>query len=224
MNTLLDDLKKYYANLLIVQYHNKPKAIATIKMLVKLMWANMALMQIRDAFDWKTASEVQLEIIGIWVGVDRSISTSLFDGHSWFSLINIPDVALEDYEGDEYQGGFAEISNFDTVEGGFLTDNLTVHNKVDLPVNQFRFLVGLKIIKNNIDHCCKSIDDAIYYFSEYLKTTGDFEGCSIKTQWDLTNRKLIYKYSGNIGEILEVAELKGCLPCPPTCTIKLEEI
>ena len=34
---ILEELKNYYQNLLIIQYNNKPKARATIKLLVNLL-------------------------------------------------------------------------------------------------------------------------------------------------------------------------------------------
>ena len=43
-NTLLD----YYSNLLIVQYNGKPKATAFIKLLTKMILANMIIMQIMN--------------------------------------------------------------------------------------------------------------------------------------------------------------------------------
>ena len=42
----LDQLKEYYANLLIVQYNGKEKASSTIKMLVDLVLANLLILQI----------------------------------------------------------------------------------------------------------------------------------------------------------------------------------
>ena len=77
----LQNIEEYYTNLLIVQYHNKPKARKTIKLMARLLWTNMVLLQIRDAFDWKTATGMQLDIIGKWVGVDRFYKGQLFDFH-----------------------------------------------------------------------------------------------------------------------------------------------
>lgn len=88
MKDLTKNINDYYANLLIIQYHNKPKAQATIKLMARFLWANMLFLQIRDAFDWKTAVGKQLEIIGEWVGVNRFYDGQLFDFHPWFALID----------------------------------------------------------------------------------------------------------------------------------------
>ena len=204
---MINEIKDYYANTLIIQYHSKPKARATIKALIDLVYANMSLIQMRDAFDWRYAEGVQLDIIGIWVGVTRQISKQLFDDHPWFSLIEITGAT------SELQGGFSEVSNFDTVEGGFLSPEYVNSYFVDLTDDNYRFLVGLKIIKNSIAHTCKTIDDAIY----------NFDNGKLYTSWDLSNHILTYHYPMGYQEIMEVAKYKNVLPCPPTCTIELEE-
>lgn len=204
---LIDELKNYYSNLLIIQYNGKPKAQATIKTLADLTFANAVLTQMQEAFDWRTAVGVQLDIIGIWVGVSRQISKQLFDDHPWFSLIEVSGAT------SILQGGFAEVSNFDTVEGGFLSPEYVNSYFVDLTDDNYRILVGLKIIKNSISHYCKDIDDAIY----------NFDSGKIYTSWDLANQTLTYHYPGEYAQIMEVALYKGVLPCPPTCTIELEE-
>ena len=202
----LQSLVSYYTNLLIVQYHNKPKATATIALMANLLFANMALLQVRDAFDWQTATGVQLDIIGAWVGVDRFYKGQLFDFRPWFALIdiNIPP--------DNLQGGFSEISNFNTNLGGFLdTDNIlpTQNQMVD---SAFRTMIGLKIIKNNINCTCKAIDDAIWNY---------FDG-QVYTVWGVNT--LTYFYPTSLSEILQVAQDKNVLPCPTGVQLILREI
>lgn len=116
---LLQQLEDYYSNLLIVQYNGKPKAKATIKLLVDLLWVNVILLQIRDAFDWRTATGAQLEVIGRWVGVDRFYNGQLFEFQPWFTLLPYG----EDY--DNLQGGFSRYDDFSEKDGGFLDyDNI----------------------------------------------------------------------------------------------------
>lgn len=202
----LTSLVSYYTNLLIVQYHNKPKAKATIELMTRLLWADMALMQLRDAFDWRTATGVQLDTIGKWVGVDRFYNGQLFYFRPWFALIDW------NREPDNLQGGFSTFDTFDTVEGGFLTydDILPTQNR--LADDSFRIMIGLKIIKNNISATCKNIDDAIWDY---------FDG-DVYTTWN--NMTLTYYYRGELAEVIEVAKEKNVLPCPTGVTIELREI
>ena len=78
---LLEYLKNYYSNLLIVQYNGKKRAKATIELFIALLYADMAIMQVRDAFNLETAQGAQLDIIGKWVGLDRFYEGQLFDFH-----------------------------------------------------------------------------------------------------------------------------------------------
>lgn len=204
----LETLKKYYANLLICQYNGKPKAKSTIKLLVDLLYANMILLQIRDGFDWETALDTQLDIIGKWVGVDKFYKGQLFYFQPWFSLIDWNE------EPDNLQGGFSTFENFEELDGGFLDYENILPTQNRLPREAFRTMIGLKIIKNNIDHKCKTIDDSIWDY---------FDG-KIYTVWDLENRKLIYYYPSELNVIMEVAAEKNVLPCPPTVSIQLQEI
>lgn len=203
---ILNELENYYQNLLIIQYNNKPKARATIKLLVDLLWVNMILLQIRDAFDWRTAIGEQLDIIGSWVGCDRFYNGQLFDFHPWFSLLPYGQ------EPDNLQGGFSRYSNFAQGNGGFLDyDNIrpTQNQLVD---DAFRIMIGLKIIKNNISAICKNIDNAIWDY---------FEG-KVYTVWEPDT--LTYYYPSELAEVMQVAEDKGVLPCPTGVTLYLREI
>lgn len=64
------DYGAYLANLLIIQYHNKPKAIATIKTLSSMFPTNIILSVI-NGFNLETAVGKQLDILGKYIGVDR---------------------------------------------------------------------------------------------------------------------------------------------------------
>lgn len=74
MNEKNINLNKYYTNLLIKQYHDKPKAKATIELLIKnslLLYTNI-LNKFIDSFNINTAIGKQLDIIGSIAGVDRT--------------------------------------------------------------------------------------------------------------------------------------------------------
>lgn len=60
----------YYSNLLILQYHNKPKAKATVEATVGLL-PDELIQEVITGFNIGTAVGKQLDILGIYVGVDR---------------------------------------------------------------------------------------------------------------------------------------------------------
>ena len=203
---ILNSLKDYYANLLIVQYNGKPKATATIKVFVDLMLANLIIMQIRDGFDWKTALGAQLDIIGKWVGIDKFYDGQFFYFKSWFSLVDWNSSP------DGLQGGFSTFSTFAENDGGFLTYKDMQPTQNRLTAEGFRIMVGLKIIKNSINHTAKNIDDAIWDY---------FEG-KVYTVWG--DHTLTYYFPSELNEILQVAEYKNVLPCPTGVRLILKEI
>lgn len=80
-----DALTKYYANLLIAQYLNKPKAYATIQALAQLGIVDQLPLAVQAAFEIGSAVGVQLDVIGKYVGVSRS-------GNGFFGPITLNDV------------------------------------------------------------------------------------------------------------------------------------
>lgn len=205
---LLSELSKYYENLLIVQYNGKPRAQATIRLMVNLLLVNMLLLQIRDAFDWRTAVGVPLDIIGKWVDCSRFYDGQLFEFQPWFALIPY------EAEPDNLQGGFSRYSNFGQGKGGFLNyDNIrpTQNRLID---NAFRIMIGLKIIKNNISATAKNIDEAIWNY-EYFNN-------QVYTTW--APDELTYHYPEALREVIKVAASKNVLPCPTGIRLVLKEI
>lgn len=70
--TTLTDLEDYYKNLLIIQYHNKPKAQATVAQWIDCMTGDGIMSQLWNAFDIDTAIGAQLDAIGYFVGIGRN--------------------------------------------------------------------------------------------------------------------------------------------------------
>lgn len=68
----IDDIKKYYENLLIVQYHDKPKAKEMVGEWVECMTGDSILTELSSAFDIDIAVGKQLDIIGLFVGLGRN--------------------------------------------------------------------------------------------------------------------------------------------------------
>ena len=78
----MKNLTNYYVNLLIKQYHDKPKARATIALLIKnrLLLYNNIMKNFVASFDIKTAVGKQLDIIGKISGVSRTYEGIEFSG------------------------------------------------------------------------------------------------------------------------------------------------
>lgn len=203
---ILTTLIKYYVNLLIVQYHDKPKAKAIIELLIKQIWADMILYKIRDGFDWKKSKGRQLEIIGKWVGVSKFYNGQLLFLHPWFSLIDWNSTP------DNLQGGFSTFETFNTLDGGIIDYSTIQPTQNQLSDEAYSMMIGLKIIKNNINHTAKNIDNAVW----------DFFNGEVYTVWN--ENKLIYYYKADLREVMQAALLKDVLPSPTGVSIELREI
>lgn len=208
-NTSFKDLQNYYANLLIVQYNGLPKASATIKMLVKLIFINLILLQIRDAFDWKTAIGTQLDIVGKWVGVSRTYNGSLYWNKQFLSYPQYPILYPDDLT-SENQHGYSNYETF-SQEGAQITYKEAGFVEQRLGDDDYRILIGLKIIQNNINHIAGEIDRAIY---EY------FDG-QVYTTW--LPHQIIYHYPENLSNIINVALSKNVLIAPSGVSITISE-
>lgn len=69
------ELIDYYASLLIMQYSEKPNAVAMIKALVEPVIMDKLPLDVMDAFDIDTAVGDQLDIIAKYVGISRRTYT-----------------------------------------------------------------------------------------------------------------------------------------------------
>lgn len=66
-----EELAIYYANLLIMQYIQMPRAYATILAQVTPVFMNQLPIAVQNAFNVETAVGVQLDVIGKYVGASR---------------------------------------------------------------------------------------------------------------------------------------------------------
>lgn len=70
-----DEQLQYYADLLIIQYRNQPRAQATIQALARQALCDNIAIKIRDAFNLDDAIGVQLDIVGKYANVSRDVLT-----------------------------------------------------------------------------------------------------------------------------------------------------
>lgn len=213
MSNLIDDLKEYFADLLIIQYRGAKKNRQLIALLVDLIFANNLAMEIKEkTVNVEESIGTQLDIVGKWVGIDRNYAGELWD-HKYLSLPLYSSVRTSTY--DEFQGGFSKYTTFEDNNGGFLT--YKKWQEIRTRVNQigdeyFRKLIKLKIIKNSINHTCKNIDDAIWEWS----------GGKVYTTWD--TMKIKYWYDSSYKNIINIGIAKNALPVPTGCTLETEEL
>lgn len=152
----IEKIVDYYVNLLIVQYHDLPKAQETIRLLVNSLWASGILFQIRDAFGVDDAIGAQLDIVGKYVGIDRYFQGQNFDG--FFSLIPQGDTPDADQVGFTTQAEFLSENSPTLIYADILSTKQTLTDEA------FRTLIKFKIIINNSNFSHADIDANLFAF------------------------------------------------------------
>lgn len=197
------ELIEYYRNLLILQYHDKQKAQETIELLISVLLpenestGTLLNLDIKDAFNLDTATGVQLDIIGKYVGVDRFYQGQEFDDAIYFGMSDQFSTEPTDVT------GYSDATDFLTKEGEFLSQNDVISQNNQLNDDDYRFIIKLKIIQNNINHSNQQIDDNLF----------DLFGTSLYMT-DNENMTITYLEDGTLGALLTVIVEKEVLPKP----------
>lgn len=147
----IEAIKKYYSDLLIVQYRTKPRAIATVRLLAALPNGDGLLDQEIACFDLNTAVGAQLDILGKIVGVQREVY-GLDLEHTFFSFTR--------YDGEPDSIGFGRYTDNPYSTDLFLRyNNWAVYTLTDF---ELRTLIKLKIIFNNAYSSLKDLKEGLY--------------------------------------------------------------
>lgn len=201
----MQEIIDYYANLLIIQYNDKPKAKATIALFVKELLADGVMLSVRDGYKIENAVGKQLDILGKWVGIDRFYKGQNFNfANNYFGFTNYNNS-------DNGQEGFTTFALFETKQGEFLTNSEIASNNQRLGDDDFRLLLKLKIVCNNINYSQYSIDKALFdsFGNDLILST-------------LNDLKISYFASDNVYGIINVMLQKNLLPKP--MAIRIESV
>jgi hypothetical protein len=194
----VSDIIDYYVNLLIVQYHNQPKAQATIKLLATEMLASGILLDIQNAYNLDTAVGVQLDVLGKYAGVDRFYS--LLDLENYFSLETYdetPPTSPPRY-------GFTDYADFASFQfNGTLTYGAIIAANNSLIDSDFRALIKLVISINYSNFSHQSIDQLIF----------DAFGNSVRPE-NNGNMSMVYFITPPLTALMNAILFKRILPHP----------
>lgn len=191
------ELIQYYADLLIIQYAQKPKIRATIEAMIEQMLADNIAFDIRDAFDIETAVGVQLDILGKYVGVTRTHNGIVFTGKN-FAFLEYDNLTPE-----AIQTGFSDYTDFETRDGIFVQYKDTLGDTLLLSDEDYRVIIKLKILQNSSNHSHKEIDDGL----------AEFFGTEIRAD-SLGDMVMDYFVPDDLTTIVSVAIQKDVLPRP----------
>lgn len=162
------DLSTYYQNLLIVQYHEKPKAQAEIGLGAKTFTGDWLLTDIPNIVDVDTAEGAQLDLIGKIVGLSR-IANGFVYGENYYSYDD-----EEDPMAHPEQKGMSNIGS--PVEAKF-KDYETIRKSIyTMSDGLYRKMIKLKILHNNTKATLKDIDDGLFkIFGNDITVTDNFD-------------------------------------------------
>lgn len=144
----IDEVKEYYANLLILQYRNKPKARETIKLGVDIYTGDGLLLQLADCLNIDIAVGAQLDIIGKILGCPRNVP-GINNQTKYFS-----------FHVDENSLGFSTIGN--PSNGVTKNRNNSILAAYTLNDNEYRQLLKFKAFLNVWRGDMGSMDRALY--------------------------------------------------------------
>lgn len=188
------DILNFYAELLIVQYKTKTKAIETVKLFVNQATCDGLAQDEADAFNLDTAIGAQLDIIGRIVGVLRNVQ-GLVIGRDYYSFTDYASVA---------SNGFASYS--DAVYPSdilWITYVAVGGASYAMTDDEMRNIIKLKIELNTKKSSTENINDILW----------GFFGSNIEFL-DNQDMTITYNISTDIQQLGEIAVFLGYLPKP----------
>lgn len=176
----------YYVNLLIIQYHNKPKAQATIRAFLRPLAEVFQLYKdLENAFNIETAEGVQLDIVAKYFGVKRTYNNIVFDRL---------------YHNYQYIDGYVDGLSFQTLsnqgDGGTWTLETANRSYYDLSDKELRLLIKLRII---------GLNNELLTYAFFYNQLFDLFGTEIyaeTSQNDVMSMIFYFDQTTNIGKLL----------------------
>ncbi len=160
-----DELVAYYVALIIIQYANRPRAVATVDAFVRSLVADQVIQQVEDAYDLATATGVQLDALGTYVGASRTI-VGIDLGKTFFTT---PTYAASDKDTVPGFAFYADGSNVPQYFA-FYADGQNVAYVLTDP--DFRLLIQYLAKLNALDLGLGSIDQFLFeFFGTYVTLT-----------------------------------------------------
>lgn len=192
-------MNDYYANLLIMQYRDKPKALATMKAITNCATCDDLFPALRRCFDLDTAVGAQLDVVGRIVGVSRNVYG--------LDLENTY-LKLRRYDGSD---SGTKLTRYADGRTYVRLRRYKVDASFQLTDDEYRLIIRLKIICNSFARLTKNIVDKVYeIFGSGVTVTA--------------NKDMSYTWTVNDSQysrIITIANFVGVLPRPAACSITI---
>lgn len=199
----VNELLNYYVGLLIIQYANQPKAMATINLLAAALMANGVYLDVLNGYNItgdNTAIGTQLDIIGKYVGVNRNFPELILENYS--AMITADDVASPPSSPPAF--GFSTAATISDYEynGTLICEDIIATNE-QLTDASFLTLIHLAIIQNNMNYSMGSVDALLF----------EFFGLDLRAEYP-SAMHWVFFISGSLTSLLQAIIYKNLLPVP----------
>ena len=188
-------LSDQYSDLLLAQYVNAPRARATVGLLCYEAICDLVQLDVQNAFDIETATGVQLDVLGLYIGFSRNIVAEI--DRYYFELRDYADPGTG-------EAGFTDYTD-QTINAGssfylYVFANTAFYTLSDA---EYRPLLKLKIILNQSNNSLSSIANDLWY------AFGDQIIC-----FDDANMSISYAIKTDATAIAKLAVQANLLPKP----------
>lgn len=193
-----DELISYYANLLIIQYRNKPNALGTIQEIIRSLMIYDLIRSVENGYDVETAVGVQLDVLAKYAGVER-VSTGVDFTRVFFGSVDYDEIP-------PYSSGVVGFISYDDLnppDAQFLEYDTDEGSLFELTDQELRILIKLKIAQNNSNHSTGEIDNIL---NEFFPGQVVFDD-----NFDMT---ISYVFSSSLTRIVSIAISQNAIPKP----------
>lgn len=171
--TDLTDTIEYYEDLLLTQYVDKPKARATIGVLVETALCDFLPLEMNNAFDIDTAVGDQLDILGEYIGFNRRVVNEIT--RNWYALVD-----YTTYNPATEYAGFTDYTDLDTNSDTQWYRYVNIANSFsDLTDDEYRYILKFKLILNGLGSSLYDIQNILFEFFGYEVTCYDLKNMTI---------------------------------------------
>lgn len=182
-----------YANALLMQYLNKPKAYATIKAYVEALMIFDLAIAVRDGYDPSTVIGVQADVIGKYLGIIRVVKGFLLQTSNFSYLLYGQTPPIPGHEPYNTYGN--------PMTGHFLSynDGKATYTLSD---EEFQVCIAMAIMRQHGNASMKNIDDILFpvFGTSYL---------AVETQMQIH-----YFVQSSFERIAELVNALGFFPRP----------
>lgn len=211
MSATADELIDYYANTLIAQYYNKPKAIGTIEALIGGtgpfgLIGDAIANQVRDAFNLDTAVGKQLDFLGKLRGITRFIS-GLDLSKTFLPLVLYDDPNAGTYPGiADYDDPIQPPSTYIMTYEDFIAERLQD--------GDFRRAIKFKAAVDSCDYSYATLDSICYTFF--------FGNVNLKI---IGNMEIVFQHlTSDTDNLFSIVNQMGILPVPAGVKMTTAEV